>query len=311
MKNVILTLSLIILIATMMPKSAHSSDYINQKIDSLFVVASSGELRYRDMVEPAIDEIASIGEKAVPHLIDKFNTRSARERLTIINILKKIGSPAVPYLVDALDRPEQLVVRRICWALGDIKDSTSVAPLVAVTTHKDWQVREKAVDALGKIADNSADEAVMKALRDSVGQVRKAAVVASGRMKINEAISDLIYILGDDFYGARMSSIEVLTMLDTQTVISTISDSMISENSLIGDNACQVLGKLQSLDALDLLLEQVKSSSVSRRSQAAVALVLGDKDNNCGVHLSLLENESDRLTKIKIQSALEFIKHEN
>ena len=45
---------------------------LKRKVDSLFVIASSGEVKYRDMVEPAKDSIAAIGADAVPILVDKL-----------------------------------------------------------------------------------------------------------------------------------------------------------------------------------------------------------------------------------------------
>ncbi len=145
---------------------------LQKRIDSIFVIASSGELKYRDKVDPAIESLAKLGAKAVPALIDKFTTKSARERLTIIKILKKIGSPALPDLIDALSRPEWLVVKRVCWTLGDISDSASVLPLTGVASHDNWQVREYSIRALGKIGDLQAVAAVIKSFNDPVGQVR-------------------------------------------------------------------------------------------------------------------------------------------
>ncbi|MGD8605242.1 MAG: hypothetical protein PVF49_11795, partial [Anaerolineales bacterium] len=41
---------------------------LEKKLDSLFIIASSGEVRYRDMNEPAMDSIAAYGVDAVPFL---------------------------------------------------------------------------------------------------------------------------------------------------------------------------------------------------------------------------------------------------
>ncbi|MCK4460786.1 MAG: HEAT repeat domain-containing protein, partial [candidate division Zixibacteria bacterium] len=112
--------------------SAALADDVHKKFDSLFIIASSGGVQFREMVEPAKDSIAAMGEDVVPWLIDKFTTKSARDRWTIIHVLKRIGSPAVPYLVRALKRSDGLVVQRVCWALGDIADSAAVDPLVEV-----------------------------------------------------------------------------------------------------------------------------------------------------------------------------------
>ena len=188
---------------------------LQNRIDSLFVIASSGELKYRDQVEPAIESMAKLGVKAVSPLIDKFDTRSARERLTLIKILTKIGSPALTDLIDALSRSEWLVVKRVCWTLGDIGDSAAVQPLLGTARHDNWQVREYCIRALGKIGDLRAVEAVINSFDDSVGQVRKSAVVSAGNLKSAETISHLIQIMDDPYYGARLSAVEALLSMDT------------------------------------------------------------------------------------------------
>ncbi|RME20715.1 MAG: hypothetical protein D6800_12870, partial [Candidatus Zixiibacteriota bacterium] len=126
-RNVIATFVLSAILVAMCPVlTVYAQPNLKHKIDSLFIIASSGEVQYRDQNEPAMDAIAALGAPAVPYLIDKFTTKSARERWTVIWILQRIGSAAVPDLVKALGGDDPLVVRRIAWALGDIKDTASV-----------------------------------------------------------------------------------------------------------------------------------------------------------------------------------------
>jgi len=302
-KYVIAILLTFCILGAMVPAS-HAQTSLERKIDSLFVIASSGEVKYRDMVEPAIDSIAAIGQPAVPHLIDKFMTKSARERHTIINILKKIGSPAVPDLVQALKRPDGLIVQRVCWALGDIKDSTAVPGLIEVVRHPRWQVRDQAVGALGKIGDRRADNAVLTALTDRVDQVRKAATVAIGRLGINDAAARLVGMLGDPFYGARHTALESLLRLDTGTVYEVLTDSLYSSDTLVGDMACIALGKIGSDFAIEHLRWQSSADRPARRGHAAVALITADPLNRCGYHNELVANEQDPTVLLQIVSAI-------
>lgn len=309
MRKVISTLVSIILFGLMMTGTVRSGGTIKQKVDSLFVIASSGELKYRDLVEPGIDSIAAMGVDAVSILVDKFTTNSARERLTIIKILKKIGSPAVPHLVTSLRRPEWLVVSRVCWALGDIGDSAAVLPLVGACGHSGWQVREKALDALGKIKDSQVRETVLSALTDPVGQVRKAAVVAAGKLNLLDGINGLVHMLGDDFYGARMSAVEVLARMDSARVRDVLADSLRSDNKLVGNLACHVLGLSLTEEAVDLLVTEAQSADRDRRAHAVVALITGDPNDHWGYHNQLLEKETDRLVRLKIESAMQAVRY--
>lgn len=302
-KNVIAICSFLLVLATVIP-STHAQTPLDRQIDSLFVIASSGEVKYRDMVEPAIEEIAALGRPAVPRLIDKFTTKSARERLTIINILKKIGSPAVPDLVAALNRTDPLVVQRVCWALGDIKDSTAVPGLIAVSGHDSWQVRDQAIGALGKIGDNRADRTVVAALDDSVSQVRKSASVAVGRLGINDAAAKLVSHLGDSFYGARLTALESLLELDTAVVYGVLADSIHSTDTLVGDLACDALGRIGTDFAIEHLRWQTRSDRPARRARAAIALINSDPYNRCGYHNELVAGETDPIVLLQILSAL-------
>jgi len=310
--NVIVPGALIfILVAGMVSSNVRADSDMNRKIDSLFVIASSGEVRFRDQNEPAMDSVAALGADAVPHLIEKFTTKSARERWTVIWILQRIGSAAVPDLVAALTRSDGLVVQRVCWALGDIKDSSSVEPLISVCTHNRWQVRDQAVSALGKIGDTRAEIAVIKSLVDSIGQVRKSAAVAAGKLMLSSTVDRLVHLLGDEFYGARMSAIASLLSLDSSVVLETVRDSIRSPNHFIGDLACQVLGKIGTDEAIQLLFEQTSSDIADRRAHAATALIKADPLDNCGFQQLLLQREPDRLVRMKIQSEINAVSNEH
>ncbi len=289
--------------------TAEAQEEFQQKIDSLFVIASSGEVRYRDMNEPAMDSIAALGQPAVPFLIEKFKTKSARERWTVIWILQRIGSEAVPDLVNALDRDDGLIVQRVCWALGDIKHTTAVEPLIGVTDHSRWQVRDQSVGALGKIGDKRADDVVMRRLNDPIGQVRKAAVVASGQLEIFEAIAALVHRLGDDFYGARMAAVAALGKLDTATVVETLIDSASSNNPITAALVCRVLGNLGTDRAKEKLFQLATEGGSDIKVHAAVELIKSDPLNNCGYHEKVLQAHTGRLERLKVESALYTAQH--
>jgi len=274
-----------------------------QKIDSLFVIASSGEVKYRDMVEPAIEAIAKLGALAVPPLIEKLDTQSARDRLTIISTLTKIGSPAVPKLVEALGRPSWLVVQRVCWALGDIKDSSAIEPLRQVSFHPNWQVREYSIRALGNIGNVKGLLTVMNAFSDSVGAVRKAAAFASGQIKHKDAIHKLVDALGDDFYGARFAAMEALLLLDTSAVIEKLRESAETAGGLKAKMICQTLGKIGQGDALDILNVLLDSNNPAMRTYAAVAIVSADPADHCGFHERITNIITERLALVQIESA--------
>jgi len=309
--NVILkTSTTIVLFLCLTTGAIQAQRTLERKVDSLFVIASSGSIKYRDLVEPAKDSLAALGADAVPFLIEKFTTKSARERWAVIHVLQRIGSPAVPDLLAALNRDDYLVVQRVAWALGDIKDTAAVGGLLAVRGHARWQVRDQAIGALGKIGDSRAVDAVMEAMTDTIGQVRKSAAVAAGRLTIAASAESLVHMLGDSFYGARLSAFNSLLKLDTGSVTKVIADSLSSKTELLGHLGCRLLGQFATDEAIDLLRTQLFSTASSRRAQAAVALVKADPNDNCGYRQAFLSQENDRLVLLKMQSALTAISDE-
>jgi HEAT repeat protein len=276
---------------------------IYRQVDSLFVIASSGEVKYRDKVEPATNAIVKIGATAVPHLIDKLNTHSARERLTLIDILTKIGSPAVPKLVEALGRPQWLVVQRVCWALGDIKDAGAVEPLKQTAFHPNWQVREYSIRAIGKIGDVRGVQSIIRAFSDSVGAVRKAAASAAGEMKSTETIHSLVSALGDSFYGTRFAAMDALLSMDTVKVIDALKEDLLFASNLKANLICQTLGKIGTTEALNVLSTHLESDKMEQRTYAAVAIAGADPDDLCGFGERIQKKVIDRLALVQIESA--------
>lgn len=249
---------------------------LQKKIDSLFVIASSGEVRFREASAAAVDSLAQLGTDAVVPLVDKLNTKSARERVTIINILKKIGSPAVPILTDALGRTDGLIVERVCNALGEIGDSSASAGLQAIARHPRWQVRDEAMAALGKIKASDASNTLGSGLVDSIGHVRKSAAISAGKVKGNSLIPQLVQLLDDPFYGARLNAASSLRQLDTALVVESLGAATLQLSMAGGNLACDLLGELGTREAIIYLSLEGESSNPERRSRAARALLLAD-----------------------------------
>lgn len=296
-------ISLLIVIATIQSGVGAVDMALSRKVDSLFIVASTGEIKYKDLVQPAKDSLAAIGADAVPFLIDKLDTKSAGERVALMEIFKKIGKPAIPDLVKALKRENGLVVERVASALGEIADSSAAPGLISVAKHHRWQVREQSIGSLGKCKDQRGDSAVASALLDTIGQVRKSAAVSAGQLHLNGSIRNLVHMLDDDFYGARMCALETMLTLDTAKVIAAIADSLVSSNARIGDRGCMVLGRLHNAKANDLLMMETKSEDANRRMHAGLALITSDPQDSCGLEKLFLDKEADPVVRLKLQSA--------
>jgi hypothetical protein len=277
---------------------------VTEKVDILFVIASSGELKYRGMVQSAIDSLIALGAAAVPHLIEKYTTKDARENHAINTILVGIGSDAVPDLVASLsiDNPEQ--VSRICRSLGEIGDSSAVEGLFGIAFHGDWRVRSSAAVALGKIGDKKADATIMELLSDKNEIVRKSAAVSCRRLKNEKAVLVLIHMMGDSFYGAAHCASEALIELG-ELVIEPIADSLNSDNELVGNLGCITLGKIGGIAAASAIAPQLESQSPIRRALAVEGILLSNSSLACGFVELIKEKETDPAVLYQIQKVLD------
>jgi len=184
------------------------------KVDRLFVMASASGIRYTDMVKPAKDSLAAMGETAAIGLTHKLNATDARERLTLADIYAKIGAVAVPHLIPYLDSAGEYMPKNAARCLSRIADTSATLALIPKLNHDLYSVRSEVATALGKIADPRAIDALIERLADeSDSDVRKSCVVALGRMGHSRAVPSLLYCLGDPFFGVRQSALIALTKI--------------------------------------------------------------------------------------------------
>ncbi len=212
MKNLIKQLTLGMLLLTLAAPA--SSELTKETVDSMFVIASSGAMKYREMVQPTMDDMAEYGEEIIPFLMPQLGTTDARERITLRQIFQKIGLAAVPSLNDALMTADSLTLSRVCLFLFYIPDSSSVENLLTVTDNNYYWVRYQAIRALGKIGDVRAENGIRSLLSDPNELVRTMAAVSAGRLNHPDLTSDLIIALDDSYYGVRMSARDALGNLD-------------------------------------------------------------------------------------------------
>lgn len=196
--------------------TAAAEDAQKVRIDSLFIMASSLELKYRDLVGPAQDSIAAMTTAAVPYLIDRLGTTIAHERVALENIFRKMGPPAVPLLNQALLETDSLRLSRVALILGNLPDTSSVTNLLTVTRNPFYWVRYESIRALGFIKDLRAVPAIQVALVDTNELVRTIAAVAAGHLQDTVLIPALIGALDDRYYGVRMAAKDELAKLSCE-----------------------------------------------------------------------------------------------
>lgn len=262
---------LIILLATTAFCDQPAEEEMKKKVDSLFVLSCGGLEKYRDQQQPAESTLVEMGERAVPYLLEKLDTQSAREKWTLIRIFGKIGEPAAMPLIGRLGSEDKEVIKLTIRILGDVKDDRAVKPLVGMLDRADYNIRSHACESLGKIADTAAFSEVSLRMEDSVEVVRKSAAVALGKMKDQRAIPYLVGGMSDPHFSVRMTSANSLVQIGEPAVKSFIFLLDHSDEPTL-NLAIESLGRMKSEKAVSPLLEKLSADDWSTRAFAVEAL---------------------------------------
>lgn len=243
----------------------------DKSVEELFQEASSAELQYEDLREPAVEELVHRGEEAVPYLVGRLGTRDARERHALENILKRIKEPAVEPLIEALKTNDRWALSLGIRILGLIGDKRALPPLLELSFHPNWRVRSTVAFSLGRIGENTATPWLISALEDSVDLVRKSAAVSLGELKDPRAMPQLLQALFDSFYGVRYSAAGALAKLGSSAI-----DSLICILQVPSDKrrylAIEVLGEIGDQAAIKSIIPLLDDADWATRAFAALAI---------------------------------------
>jgi HEAT repeat protein len=299
----VIALLLAVLVNTV---SAETDTELNEKIDSLFVLASNPEAHHQHLVEPSREELAQLGKRAVPRLVSKLSTEDARERHALADIFKKIGSPAVPALVEALNTDNLFGLRNTARCLGEIGDKSATPALLPLFVHENHTVRSTAVTAVGKSHDSSAVDNCITMLSDSAEPVRKSAAVALGRIADHRAVRRLIDALHDPHYSVRMSAVGSLIGIGNPSC-----DSLISRYSDLSDMgrylAFEVWAGCRYAPAKKLLEKATHSEETYTRAFAIQALAAVDVKKARKRIEKMRRTETDLFVRSRISAAEEIL----
>ena len=187
-------------------------------VPRLWILASDGAVRHRDMVQPAMDSIIAMGTDAVPYLLTYLHTEDARERHAITDIFKGIGSPAVVALTGALGTGDEYHTINTLTALGKIGDSTATSAAIPFLQDDRYAVRSIAAETIGKTGGPGAEAPLLGMLRDGGEIVRKSVVVGLGRLGRPASVDSLLAMLDDPWFGVRYAAAAALASIDSGAV---------------------------------------------------------------------------------------------
>ncbi len=177
------------------PLNAALSDAVknNQPTKDAYGVFSYDDLQARrlDFAKQAADALGDLGTPALEDLMAAF--RDKQSSGYAVSGLVKMGSPAVDALVAAMKDPDADVRWQAANALGDIKDTRAVPPLIEALQVK--ELNWHAARSLGEIKDTRAVEPLIAALNDKDPEFREQVVLSLGDIKDPRAVAPLIDLL--------------------------------------------------------------------------------------------------------------------
>ncbi len=277
---------------------------IEDRVDSLFMLASTPEQHYQHLVEPSREALAEMGITAVPRLVEKIGTDDARERHALDNIFGRIGSPAVPALVEALDTDNLDALRNASRCLGEIGDRSAGPALSELFDHENHSVRSGAATAVGKCHDSTAVENLIGLLDDSVESVRKSAAVALGRIAHQKAAERLIESLSDAHFSVRMSAAASLVQIGEKAA-EKLAEAYEDLDSIPRYLAFEVWAKLHFKPARETLLKETESPNRFMRGFAIITLAAIDPEKGLKRVEDMRRSESDLFVLSMLKKAAE------
>jgi hypothetical protein len=186
--------------------------------EELFILCARGEPRFQEWRQYAFDRMVHDTLATLTYLSTILDTKDARERHTIKDILRRIGDPAVPMLTRAILGGTPSAQSEASWILGLIGSPQAFDPLLELSRAEGWQQRSSALNALAKLDDLSAED--LDRLEGRAGEVlsdtgevfyvKKDAAYACGRQHLCGSLGLLINALDTNHQAVRFTAAEAV-----------------------------------------------------------------------------------------------------
>ncbi|VAX34349.1 FOG: HEAT repeat [hydrothermal vent metagenome] len=206
--------------------------YIKDLIGLLYIEDNAGARN------TAIEALISLGKKAVPQLIEAFESGNHDVRKFIIDILGFIGGQEVlPLLLRAIKDEDVNVRASAVECLGRLKETSVIGSLVEIIETGEVWTAYPAVDALGLMGDRTAIPYLLKVLKNSL--LTEPALKALSKFSEPETLKEIIPFLLDQ----RRSVVEEALRTIEKFYQDGTSEEFISEqlHNILGDDAFNIL----------------------------------------------------------------------
>ena len=227
--------------------SAPAKEAINRLIDGLKMPNQSRYQAVQVLSEMDAEwkTRASAGT-AMDFFVAQLAAGDLMARIQAVEALGQIGDARIaPSLLEALKDPNKQVQYIAIKALGELRDTRAVEPLMTILSNAEHGVfRLGAIQTLGVLKDPRATALLTEQLDDASVQVRRIATEALGEIGDRGAIDPLLKILNDPSAEVRWAAADALGSIGDASV----ADTLIS---IIGKGRIWARRMVRVLDRLD------------------------------------------------------------
>ena len=208
--------------------------------------------------------------RAVVPLIGLLRDSDRSVREAAVGALRAIGAPSVEALGACLEQPDLSVQEAASAILSTIADERVLPSLIKALRSSDWIVRMHAAKAVGLIRHTDAVVPLIPLLQDKVKAVREEA--AAGLAAIGDpAIPSLVNALRHEEWLVRLHAVEALGKTRSAQAVEPLLSVLFNDHdSAVREDAVRALGEIRDSKAVEYLLTAMREPGL--RTLAVEAL---------------------------------------
>ena len=176
---------------------------------------------FRAMVAKQFGEMGEMAKEAGNALIEVLTDKESSDlRENAAHTLGVLSvEQAVNPLISALKiEKDNYAKREICWALGEIGNSSALTSLLPILSEKDKESRAKAVEALGKIEEADSIIPILNTTKDRDTGVQAKAIEALKKFPTKKIMTEFSKVAEKDLFVALQHFQDYLFNIDNEEV---------------------------------------------------------------------------------------------
>ena len=211
--------------------------------------------------------------RAVTPLIALLRDQDRSVREAAIEALRTIGEESVEALGACLEQPDLSVQEAASAILSTIADERVLPSLIKALQSSDWIVRMHAAKALGLIRHTDAVVPLIPLLQDKVKAVREEA--AAGLAAIGDpAIPSLVHALRHEEWLVRLHAVEALGKTRSAQAVEPLLPVLFNDHdSAVREDAVRALGAIRDPRAVEYLLTAMREPGLRTLAVETLGLI--------------------------------------